>query len=283
VSVDLSEVSDFLACADAEHIIRAFSNLRGPVRNTFVAHLMAVASQQPVFLHVGHPTAHEPEQPQRVQQEEPRRPALEEPQRQPEPPREPERQSEGQKPPESQRQDGFFSESREMRVIERRLRGESINAIRLAESMPYNDVKVMLEAAEERGVPVSRAAIGAAKTVTPKLAVRKGKLKPLPPLPPEIRSEVRRVAVELRFLGHSPTAIAASLGVDVQMVQNAVWDALQKDPTMVRPEVNPDLPPLGENPLKALVLGARIAQGVSATSKQPEPQPELPLEQTASH
>lgn len=259
MSIDLSEVSEFLASEDAPHIIRSFARLKGPVRTTFVAHLMAVASQEPLYVHV-----EIPDQAGKTSQQ----PLLEDDRRKPcetekEPSREPER-----------RKDGFFSETNEMRVIERRLRGESINAIRLAEGMPYNDVKVIIDAARERGMPVdlpqvyrrpkeepAAKAKPTTKSAVPQADKRRKLAEPMPPLPHELGVAVRRVAIELRLQGYSPTKIAQHLGgIKPQMIHNAFKDEQGRRPGLNRPPILEDLPELGESPLAAQVRAARAAQ-----------------------
>lgn len=107
----------------------------------------------------------------------------------------------------------FLSETLQGRVVERRLRGETISKIARNESITKDDVLVILKKAKAEGVNVGKLS----STKTTKF--------------PKVTDEMKDAFVILRKRGFGPSIIAKHYNVRPNAVSNVIYAAKQNGET----------------------------------------------------
>jgi transposase len=193
--IDPKHLSEFITSPDATDIMQAFSSMdQGPFRASLVAHLMTMSSMAAMTANAA--PAPVPAPPAPV----PDRP--------------------------------FVSETVEGRILERKLRGETIRSIEKSENVSFRFVRTVLDKASKQGVDVGRlpAKAPAAKAPPAKHTLSK-----------EDRGLRRKEAIRLRYLGMGPKEIAVQLDMSIGNVGNAIWAAKTGDkgePVTVFPDID---------------------------------------------
>lgn len=126
----------------------------------------------------------------------------------------------------------FMSETPENRVVERRLRGQTVNEIAQAEDMDADRVRELLVAAKAEGVQVGR--IEGLKRKSPAPPVGQSQKEKMTTKDRQAR---RRLSVAFRMLGMGPSQIAKRIGISPSNVSGAIWEE-KRDNGTVFPPVN---------------------------------------------
>lgn len=279
--IDPAKLSTFFAAPDAATIVDAFAGMeQGPQRAALVSYIATLAGMSlpaPVVL-------------DEVAQA----------------PKEAPKALEGPTNPLLAPDAPFVSSSVDGRIVERKLRGTTVEQIAVDEGVEVDHVMAVLKEARSNGVDVGslwRSGRGGAKAkpkgapnppkdakLSTKLDSRSQKPRvytkePRPPLPPALNEEIKAESIRLRQIGYGPSAIAVHIGIDRATVSNAIFYA-KHNQEMEFPDPNPDLPPLPSDVMKekidkaiSLALAAKAAAALNAKAAEakaetPAPQPQ---------